>query len=97
MIDKEMLINWYYDSYSDTVDNLIDDYLNTKEKYWESRINAGEVTLEDYHISWKCDSFDDDWRDYISNEINSEFKLLPDSDIINHLIDSLAETCFAND
>lgn len=97
-LDKDEVSEWFYESFSDEVIELNENYSIDKEKYLKE---TSEPFVSDmFNQKWKESIFNDEWKNFIAGEIAANF---PDKvvdidiyDVVDYLAYSISTDIFEN-
>jgi len=97
-LDKDEVSEWFYETFSDEIEKLYDNYGYEKEKFLKETSQPFVSDL--FNHTWKNAIFNDDWRECITREIVANF---PDkiegidiSDVVDYIAYSVSTDIFEN-
>lgn len=97
-LDKDEVSEWFYETFSDEIEELYDNYAYEKNKFLDE--TSQPFVSELFNQTWKNAIFNDDWRECIASEIVANF---PDkvegidiSDVVDYIAYSISTDIFEN-
>jgi hypothetical protein len=97
-LDKDEVSEWFYESFSDEIQELEDKYTSDKVKFLQETSQPFVSDL--FNQTWKNAIFNKDWRDFISCEIAANFSdKITDidiGDVVDYLAYSISYDIFEN-
>lgn len=97
-LDKDDATEWFYETFSDEIEELYDNYAYEKQKFLDE--NSQPFVTDLFNQTWKHAIFNDDWRECIASELVSNFpKKLVDidvNDVIDYIAYSVSSDIFEN-
>lgn len=87
-LDKDEATEWFYETFSDEIEELYDNYAYEKNKFLDE--TSQPFVSELFNQTWKNAIFNDEWRECIASELMANFsKKLVDIDV-NDVVDYIA-------